>query len=132
MNEAILHKEIEKRYEGESQQACDLGCGNTIDILAPKQGERILDLGCGRGEETIKVAMITSPYGYAVGLDLTVAMIEQAKELAISQGVQNVDFMQGDIEALPLRRILFMESQAIVSSIMQRIRKLYTKKFFGC
>ena len=99
--ESQLHQEIKNRYETEAAGCCSLGCGSTLDVLDIVPGEEILDLGCGRGDETLQAATLTGPHGMATGLDLTVAMVSIAKENAAQTGVQNAIFVEGDIESLP-------------------------------
>lgn len=106
-NENQLHEKIKKRYEEESAQSCSLHCGSTLDELEISEGEWILDLGCGRGEESIRAAGMAGPKGMATGLDLTEAMIHQARDRAAREGVKNVTFRQGDIENLPFEENSF-------------------------
>jgi arsenite methyltransferase len=101
VKEDQLHQQIQDRYESEATSCSCLGCGSTVEALGIAQNERILDLGCGRGEETLKAALLVGPTGLAAGLDLTEAMVTQARENAKSAGVSNAVFVQGDIEALP-------------------------------
>jgi ubiquinone/menaquinone biosynthesis C-methylase UbiE len=101
VKEEKLHQEIQDRYEPEATACSCLGCGSTVETLRIAEGERILDLGCGRGEETLEAASLTGPTGLATGLDLTSAMVVQAKENAKAAGVSNATFVQGDIESLP-------------------------------
>lgn len=102
-----LHEKIINRYEGESAGACILSCGNTLDELAIEPGEMILDLGCGRGADTIRAAELSGKSGTVIGLDLTQAMIDQAIENAVDEGVENVVFIRGDIEDLPFADGIF-------------------------
>lgn len=99
-----LHKQIIERYQMESSESCTLSCGSTIEELNVKPGEDILDLGCGRGEDTLAAARLTAPGGTATGLDLTEAMIQRAKQHAIEEKVINASFFQGDIENLPFKK----------------------------
>jgi arsenite methyltransferase len=99
--ETQLHQKIQDRYEAEATSCCTLGCGSTLSALGIAQGERILDLGCGRGEETIQVAQMLGANGFATGLDLTEAMVAKAIENAEQAGVENASFVLGDIENLP-------------------------------
>jgi ubiquinone/menaquinone biosynthesis C-methylase UbiE len=99
--EVQLHQEIQDRYEAEAASCCSLGCGSTLEALDIACGERILDLGCGRGEETLQVAQMVGLDGLATGLDLTAAMVAKAKENAAHASVENTEFVQGDIESLP-------------------------------
>lgn len=107
MDEKQLHERINDRYEAESGQCCTLSCGSTLDEIGIRKGESILDLGCGRGEDTIEAARLAGPEGMAVGLDLTEAMIEKAIALATQKRVRNAVFAQGDIEKLPFRDMAF-------------------------
>jgi ubiquinone/menaquinone biosynthesis C-methylase UbiE len=107
MNENQLHEKIVDRYETESGQCCSLSCGSTLEELKIRKGESILDLGCGRGVDTIEAARLAGSDGMAVGLDLTEAMIEKAIALATQKGVRNAVFAQGDIEKLPFRDASF-------------------------
>lgn len=107
MNENQLHEKIVDRYGAESEQCCSLSCGSTLEELKIQKGESILDLGCGRGEDTIEAARLAGSDGMAVGLDLTDAMIEKAIGLATRKGVRNALFAQGDIEKLPFREASF-------------------------
>ncbi len=99
--ESQLHQEIQDRYETEASSCSSLGCGSTLSTLGISSGERILDLGCGRGEETLQAAQLVGPSGFATGLDLTEAMVTKAIENAAGKGINNARFVQGDIETLP-------------------------------
>ena len=91
---------IQERYAKES--ACsNLGCGSTIDFLEIRQGEDILDLGSGRGAETIQAAIQTGQNGSATGLDITTEMVEAARLSAQNADITNAQFIYGDIESLP-------------------------------
>lgn len=107
MNEMKLHERIRERYEEESASNCVLSCGTTLQELKVEYGEVILDLGCGRGEETIAAARLAGSEGKAIGLDLTDAMVKQAAENASNENVNNTFFIQGDIEALPFQEGFF-------------------------
>src|SRR5665648_70208 len=100
-NEENLHKKIISRYQGESVNNCSLSCGSTLEELHIKQGEYILDLGCGRGIDTISAAKSAGKGGAAIGLDLTDDMIIKAKENAANENVNNALFVKGEIEKLP-------------------------------
>lgn len=99
--ENILESKINNRYILESQGSCNLSCGSNLASLEVKQGDIILDLGCGRGNETIQAARLSGINGVAIGLDITEAMINVAANNAEGAGINNVSFMIGDIENLP-------------------------------
>lgn len=96
-----MRTEIQARYTIESSASCNLSCGNNLNSLGLQPGEHVLDLGCGRGQETIEAAGQVGTTGWATGLDLTQAMIDEARSQAAAAGVENIGFVHGDIEALP-------------------------------
>lgn len=109
----LMINEIQKRYAIESTDSCNLSCGSNIDYLDIKPGEVILDLGCGRGKETIIAAGLCGSEGKAVGLDITSAMVETARANAISAGTANAEFVYGEIEKLPFEESSF---DAVISN----------------
>jgi len=117
-------QKIIARYETESTGCCALGCGNTMDFLEIMPGEDILDLGCGRGEETLDAARQTGPSGMAMGLDLTTAMVEKARQNARDTEVQNAGFVQGDIEFLPFKSECFdgVTSNCVINHASDKAR----------
>ena len=102
-----MHSEIKKRYARESASCDSLGCGDNLPHLMIRPGDVILDLGCGRGGETMQAAALSGEAGRAVGLDLTEAMVEEAGKSAAARGVRNVRFLVGDIENLPFEKDSF-------------------------
>ncbi|MHB1348215.1 MAG: methyltransferase domain-containing protein [Candidatus Humimicrobiaceae bacterium] len=118
--------EIKTRYAKESNETCNLSCGSNIDFLKIKTGETILDLGCGRGNDTIEAAIKAGPGGKATGLDITAAMIEKAKAAAYNIGISNVDFLEGDIEILPFDNGVF---DAVMSNCVINHAKNKNKAF---
>lgn len=93
--------QIVKRYTAEDESS-NLSCGGNIAYLRLQPGEKILDLGCGRGNETIEAAKVVGNNGFAWGLDLTPRMIDLAMERARSEGVGNTAFILGTMENIPL------------------------------
>ena len=79
-----------------------LGCGNPTLLAALKPGEVVLDLGSGGGIDVLLSAKRVSPGGKAYGLDMTDEMLELARANARQAGVENVEFLKGRIEAIPL------------------------------
>lgn len=79
-----------------------LGCGNPLAFSKIKEGDIILDLGSGAGIDAILAAKRVGEKGKVIGVDMTEEMIEKAKENAKKQGVENVEFLLGEIENLPL------------------------------
>lgn len=87
-----------------SQGAIDqaLGVGNPVRAAALQPGEVVIDLGCGGGIDTILAAHAVGPTGKAIGLDLLPEMLEVAARNAADAGVTNVEWLQGDLEAISL------------------------------
>ncbi|HEX9131294.1 MAG TPA: arsenite methyltransferase [Ktedonobacteraceae bacterium] len=79
-----------------------LGCGNPTALAELKPGERVLDLGSGGGIDVLLSARRVGPTGFAYGLDMTDAMLELAERNRIEAGVENVRFLKGVIEDIPL------------------------------
>jgi arsenite methyltransferase len=79
-----------------------LGCGNPVAVAALREGERVLDLGSGGGIDVLLSARRVGPSGFAYGVDMTDEMLQLARANAIRAGARNVEFLKGDIEALPL------------------------------
>ena len=79
-----------------------LGCGNPTALIELKAGETVLDLGSGGGIDVLLSARRVGPTGKAYGLDMTDEMLELARENQRQAGVENVEFLQGQIEAIPL------------------------------
>jgi ubiquinone/menaquinone biosynthesis C-methylase UbiE len=101
ISENELQEKIKYRYTEESALDCVLSCGSALQALDIQIGEVILDLGCGRGEDTIEAAKMVGPEGMAIGLDITEAMIIEAISRATNKKIKNVVFTQGKIERLP-------------------------------
>lgn len=79
-----------------------LGCGNPAALAELKEGETVLDLGSGGGIDVLLSARRVGPAGKAYGLDMTDEMLELARENQRKAGVENVEFLKGEIENIPL------------------------------
>ncbi len=79
-----------------------LGCGDPVTIAGLRPGERVLDLGSGGGIDCFMAARQVGTDGYVIGVDMTPAMLAQANANKARMGVTNVEFRQGQIEALPV------------------------------
>ena len=82
--------------------AASLGCGNPVALLDLHPGETVLDLGSGGGIDVLLSARRVAPGGRAIGLDMTDEMLVLARRNAAEAGVDNVEFIKGEMEALPL------------------------------
>src|SRR5580692_1273086 len=79
-----------------------LGCGNPTALAELKPGEVVLDLGSGGGIDVLLSAKRVAPTGKAYGLDMTDEMLALANENKRKAGVDNVEFLKGEIERIPL------------------------------
>jgi arsenite methyltransferase len=79
-----------------------LGCGNPTALAELKEGETVLDLGSGGGIDVLLSARRVGPSGKAYGLDMTDDMLALARENQKKAGAENVAFLKGEIEAIPL------------------------------
>ena len=79
-----------------------LGCGNPTALAKLNPGEVILDLGSGGGVDVLLSAKRVGPRGKAYGLDMTDEMIALANENKRKSGAENVEFLKGEIEHIPL------------------------------
>jgi ubiquinone/menaquinone biosynthesis C-methylase UbiE len=79
-----------------------LGCGNPTALAALNAGETVLDLGSGGGIDVILSARRVGPSGKAYGLDMTDDMLNLARQNAAEAKIDNVEFLKGHIEAIPL------------------------------
>jgi arsenite methyltransferase len=79
-----------------------LGCGNPTALAALAPGEVVLDLGSGGGIDVLLSARRVGPAGKAYGLDMTDEMLALARENQRQAGIENVEFLRGEIEAIPL------------------------------
>jgi 2-polyprenyl-3-methyl-5-hydroxy-6-metoxy-1,4-benzoquinol methylase len=79
-----------------------LGCGNPTALAELKPGETVLDLGSGGGLDVLLSARRVGPTGKAYGLDMTDEMLALAEENKRKSGLTNVEFLQGEIENIPL------------------------------
>jgi arsenite methyltransferase len=79
-----------------------LGCGNPLAVAELREGETVLDLGSGGGIDVLLSARRVGPTGRAIGVDMTEEMLTLARRNASEAGAENVEFVQGTIERLPL------------------------------
>lgn len=92
-----------KNVEGHNTDAdLGLGCGIPTNYAAIKKGDHVLDLGSGAGNDCFVARAIVGETGKVTGLDFTDAMITKAEANNLKLGFTNVEFVQGDIEEMPL------------------------------
>jgi SAM-dependent methyltransferase len=79
-----------------------LGCGLPTQFARIKEGDLVVDLGSGAGNDCFVARHETGATGKVIGIDFTTAMIEKARKNAEARGFNNVEFRQGDIEQMPI------------------------------
>lgn len=90
-----------------------LGCGLPTVFAKIKEGDTVVDLGSGAGNDCFVARKITGASGNIIGVDMTPAMIDKARENAKKLNLQNVDFRLGEIENLPVQN---EEADVVVSN----------------
>jgi ubiquinone/menaquinone biosynthesis C-methylase UbiE len=97
-----LYDEVQKSGLPAGAVAASLGCGNPTALAKLQAGEVVLDLGSGGGIDVLLSAKRVGPTGKAYGLDMTDEMLALARENQKKAGVENVEFLTGAIENIPL------------------------------
>jgi arsenite methyltransferase len=97
-----LYDEAQKSGLPEKAVLASLGCGNPTALAELKAGEVVLDLGSGGGIDVLLSAKRVGPTGKAYGLDMTDDMLALAHENQRKAGIDNVEFLKGEIENIPL------------------------------
>src|SRR5579872_2054941 len=97
-----LYDELQKGLLPDEAVKASLGCGNPTALAQLNAGETVLDLGSGGGIDVLLSARRVSPGGKAYGLDMTDDMLALARANQQKAGVENVEFLKGEIENIPL------------------------------
>ena len=97
-----LYDELQAGQIPEAALLASLGCGNPTALAQLNPGEVVLDLGSGGGIDVLLSARRVGPAGKAYGLDMTDEMLALANENRRKSGVENVEFLKGEIEHIPL------------------------------
>ena len=97
-----LYAETGESDAPDSAVNASLGCGVPTAVADLHEGEVVLDLGCGAGADVLISARRVGPSGRAIGIDMTEEMLDLARSNAAAAGVQNVEFVKGYLEELPL------------------------------
>jgi len=107
-----------------------LGCGNPVALASLKEGETVLDLGSGAGFDCFLAANRVGNTGRVIGVDMTVEMIEKARENARKGNYGNVEFRLGEIENLPLANnsVDVVISNCVINLAPDK-RKVFTEAF---
>ena len=116
--------EKEKGYNAEADLG--LGCGIPTQFASIKEGDSVLDLGSGAGNDCFVARAIVGETGNVTGIDFTDAMLEKARKNVAKLGFTNVEFVQGDIEEMPLADNQF---DVVVSNCVLNLVPDKTKAF---
>lgn len=108
----------------------NLGCGLPTEFAGIRKGDTVVDLGSGAGNDVFIARAETGPMGHVLGLDFTQEMIDLAQKNATKLGFENVEFVKGDIEAMP---IADAKADVVVSNCVLNLvpdkRKAYQETF---
>jgi len=88
------------RYGALSTSSASLSCGRALDVAAPREGEDVVDLGCGRGGDVARSAARVGPLGSATGVDASDGMLAAAAEAL--DGTPNARVVKSDLSAVAL------------------------------
>lgn len=99
---AGLYDSSETQELPEEAVLASLGCGNPTALAQLSAGEIVLDLGSGGGIDVLLSARHVGPTGKAYGLDMTDEMLDLARKNQAKAGIENVEFLKGEIEQIPL------------------------------
>jgi SAM-dependent methyltransferase len=97
-----LYDDVDTAGTPEGALAASLGCGVPTAVAELREGETVLDLGSGGGADVLISARRVGATGRAIGLDMTDEMLELARQNATEAGVENVEFLKGYLEDIPL------------------------------
>ena len=97
-----LYADAERSALPDTAVLASLGCGNPTAVAELHEGESVLDLGSGGGIDVLLSARRVGPGGTAYGLDMTDEMLDLARANQAQAGVENVHWLKGHIEAIPL------------------------------
>jgi arsenite methyltransferase len=98
---AVIREEVRRHYSAQAPLASH-GCGDPLARADLKPGEVVLDLGSGGGTDAMAAAARVSPGGTVIGLDSSEEMLAMASAGAVKVGASNIQFLKGDLEAVPL------------------------------
>ncbi len=99
---AALYEAAERDALPDSALLASLGCGNPTAVAELREGETVLDLGSGGGIDVLLSARRVGPTGKVYGLDMTEEMLALALKNKAEVGAENVEFLRGYLEAIPL------------------------------
>jgi arsenite methyltransferase len=97
-----LYRQSEVAGIADKAIKASLGCGNPVALIELHEGETVLDLGSGGGIDVLLSARRVGKSGFVYGVDMSDEMLELARKNAAESGINNVEFLKGDIANIPL------------------------------
>ncbi len=121
-----LYEESQALSVPESAIVASLGCGNPVAMVELHEGQTVLDLGSGGGIDVFLSARRVGPTGKVYGLDMTDEMLELARRNQQEAGIQNVEFLKGEIENVPLpdNSVDVVISNCVINLSVDKVRAL--------
>lgn len=101
-DEAVMAEDYSKLTGYVTDADLGLGCGLPTEFALIKEGDTVIDLGSGAGNDAFVARSITGEKGKVMGIDITEKMIDKSRENAEKLGFNNVEFRYGDIEKIPI------------------------------
>ena len=123
---SVFSEKYDKKEGYNPEADLNLGCGIPTDYAGIRKGDHVLDLGSGAGNDCFVARAIVGDEGKVTGIDLTEQMIKKARENCAKLNYQNVEFVQGDIEAMPFEGNIF---DVIISNCVLNLVPDKTKAF---
>lgn len=102
IDEAVMAEDYEKLAGYVKDADLGLGCGLPTEYALIKEGDTVVDLGSGAGNDAFVARAVTGDKGKVIGVDFTEKMIDKARVNAEKLGLNNVEFRYGDIENIPI------------------------------
>jgi len=122
----VFSEKYDKKEGYNPEADLNLGCGIPTDYAGIRKGDHVLDLGSGAGNDCFVARAIVGDEGKVTGIDLTEQMIKKARENCAKLNYQNVEFVPGDIEAMPFEGNIF---DVIISNCVLNLVPDKTKAF---
>jgi len=126
IDEAMMAEDYSKLSGYTADADLGLGCGLPTEFANIKEGDVVIDLGSGAGNDAFVARSVTGANGKVIGVDFTEKMIEKARNNAEKLGYNNVEFRYGDIEKIPVAEMI---ADVVVSNCVMNLVPDKTKAF---
>ena len=130
IDEAIMAEDYSKLSGYAADADLGLGCGLPTEFARIKEGDVVIDLGSGAGNDAFIARSVTGASGKVIGIDFTEKMIEKARINAEKLGYHNVEFRYGDIEKIPVTaNVAYMIVSNCVMNLVPDKQKAFAETF---